>query len=194
MQHGLTTHEGRPFTTAPITLVCPQMTGRGHAIRMPHRRVNPGPQQTATVNLAGPPAGRPSLDQPERIPRCLIRMRSQVQVWQPYQPSPQLTASLSSGAAVGVAALLLTPVALCWYSRPSHQQRQTAHGQQSHAQGDGQAAAEDTYSRPRPPVQPPCGSVPTRPGSVGVTVVEGARRCSRSASGPRPNRCTRSAP
>src|SRR5215213_4733815 len=43
-------------------------------------------------------------------------------------------------------------------------------------------------------VQPPCGSVPTRPGSVGVTVVEGARRCSRSASGPRPNRCTRSAP
>jgi hypothetical protein len=43
-------------------------------------------------------------------------------------------------------------------------------------------------------VQPPCGSVPTRPRSVGVTVVEGARRCSRSASGPRPNRCTKSAP
>jgi hypothetical protein len=43
-------------------------------------------------------------------------------------------------------------------------------------------------------VQPPWGSVPTRPRSVGVTVVEGARRCSRSASGPRPNRCTKSAP
>jgi hypothetical protein len=46
----------------------------------------------------------------------------------------------------------------------------------------------------RAAVQPPWGSVPTRPGSVGVTVVEGARGCSRSASGPRPNRCTKSAP
>jgi hypothetical protein len=26
----------------------------GRAIRVPHRRVNPGPQRTATVNLAGP--------------------------------------------------------------------------------------------------------------------------------------------
>jgi hypothetical protein len=42
--------------------------------------------------------------------------------------------------------------------------------------------------------QPPWGPVPARPASVAVTVVEGGRRCSRSASGPRPNRCTKSAP
>jgi hypothetical protein len=42
--------------------------------------------------------------------------------------------------------------------------------------------------------QPPWGPVPARPVSVGVTVVEGGRCCSRSASGPRPNRCTKSAP
>jgi hypothetical protein len=42
-----------------------------------------------------------------------------------------------AGAAVGIAALPLVPVALCWCSRPSHQQRQTAHGQQSRTQGMG---------------------------------------------------------
>jgi hypothetical protein len=56
-----------------------------------------------------------------------------------------------AGAAVGIAALPLVPVASCWGWRPSHQQRQTAHGQQSHAQGDGQAAAEDPYSTLGPP-------------------------------------------
>ena len=37
----------------------------GHAIRVPHRRVNPGPQRTATVNLTGP-ISWPSLARPAR--------------------------------------------------------------------------------------------------------------------------------
>jgi hypothetical protein len=84
-------------------------------------------------------------------PRLPIGMRSQVQVLAGHQPPQQVRASPSSRRSCWVAALPLVPVALCWCSRPSHQQRQTAHGQQSHAQGDGQAAAKDPYSRPRPP-------------------------------------------
>src|SRR4029450_9082284 len=41
----------------------PRLTGR--AIRVPHRRVNPGPQRTATVNLADPISWR-SLARPAR--------------------------------------------------------------------------------------------------------------------------------
>jgi hypothetical protein len=89
----------------------------------------------------------------ERIPRmCLIRMRSQVQVLAGPLTNPA-GQSVAAGGAFRVPALHLVHVAPCWIAfRSSHQERQAAHGQQSHTQGDGQAAAEDAYPRPRPPL------------------------------------------
>ena len=86
-----------------------------------------------------PQAGRPSLDQRERIPRmCRIRMRSQVQVLA-GPPRSTIGQSVVAGGAVRVPALDLVHVAPCWVARrSSHQERQAAHGQQSHTQGDGQ--------------------------------------------------------
>jgi hypothetical protein len=51
-------------------LVCPPMTDR--AIPVPHRRVNPGQQRTATVNVAGPISwsslARPARTHPANMP------------------------------------------------------------------------------------------------------------------------------
>jgi hypothetical protein len=53
----------------------PFLTGR--AIRVPHRRVDPGTQRTTTVTSTPPTSWSSSPDQQERIPRmCLIRMCS----------------------------------------------------------------------------------------------------------------------
>jgi hypothetical protein len=180
---------------APGNEADPRAGLTGRVIRVPHRRVNPGPQRTAKVNLAGPTSWS-SLARPARTHPANVPDKDEVPGSSPGRPTTQHHRSERRGrrscsgpcSRFGPCRALLGCASFFSPGAPGRPWAAVPYpggwAGSSRRHGPEAAAA----------AQPPWGPVPARPASVGVTVVEGGRRCSRLASGPRPNRCTKSAP